>query len=188
VGGADTPIGERLGRVARANAAAEAIVDGARRLTYGELLDRADSLAGDLRRCGIGPRHLVAVALPRSAELVLAVLGIARAGAGYVPVDLAHPPGRRSQILTDAHPRLVVTDGCSIEGVPAGHECLSFSTATATAAVPDPAPVLEPTDPAYVIYTSGSTGRPNGVCVTQHNAARLFTTTEALFGFGAEDV
>ncbi len=179
-------LGDRLERIARVRGDAIAVVDGQRRMSYRELLLRADALAWELQARKIGPRDLVGVALPRSAELVVAVVGVVRAGAAYVPIDLSHPAERRALILSDAHPRLVVTDGSRIDGVPSGIEILPLPHEARDRI--DPRPRDSADDPAYVIYTSGSTGQPNGVCVTQRNAARLFTAAEPLFGFGADDV
>ena len=183
---AGVPLGKRFESVARAHGDAVAVVDGARRISYRELLERADAIAAELQARGIGPRNLVGVALPRSIDLVVAVVGVTRAGAAYVPIDLSHPAERRALILSDAHPRVVVTDGSSLEGVPGGTEVLAVPDAVARAKAPFAVPAGS--DPAYVIYTSGSTGVPNGVSVTQHNAARLFTAAEPLFGFGPDDV
>ncbi len=176
----------RLQRVAMERAGAVALVDGHRRVTYREMLARADALAAELRRRRIGPGDLVAVALPRSVEQVIAVVGVVRAGAAYVPLDLSHPGERRAGMLADAQPRCVVVsrDG-SVDGL-AGHDVLELPEPCGDVAAQ---PVLPgPTDPAYVIYTSGSTGRPKGVVVTHHNVSRLFATTERLFAFGPEDV
>src|SRR6516162_10250491 len=110
-------LGDRLEETARVREDADAIVDGQRRMSYRELLLRADALARELEARGIGPRDLVGVALPRSAELVVAVVGVVRAGAAYVPIDVNHPAARRALILSDANPKLVVTDGGRIEGI-----------------------------------------------------------------------
>ncbi len=179
-------LAERFEAMARAQGDAIALVDGVRCVTYRELLLRADALAAVLQARGIGPGSLVGVALPRSAELVIAVVGVCRAGAAYVPIDLAHPAQRRALILADSTPRAVITDGTALEGLPPGAEILSLPAESAAEAQPRPRPAAE--DPAYVIYTSGSTGQPNGVLVTQRNVARLFTATEPLFAFGPGDV
>jgi amino acid adenylation domain-containing protein len=162
-----------------------ALVDGSRRFTYRELLRRAGALTAALKARGIGPGDRVGVALPRSAEMVMAVVGIVRSGAAYVPVDLLHPPDWRALILADARPRLVVSDGAA-PGIPADIESLQLPDAGEG----DPRPALIPSenDAAYLIYTSGSTGRPNGVRVTQRNVARLFTVTQPLYDFTPSDV
>ena len=180
-------LGERLEAVAHVREDAIAIVDGLRLISYRELLLRADALARELAAREIGPRDLVGVALPRSAELVIAVVGIVRAGAGYVPIDLNHPAERRAFILSDARPKLVVTEGASIEGIPPGIEILQLPRGCAGRDWLNGGGQSSE-DPAYVIYTSGSTGQPKGVVVTQRNAARLFTIAEPLFKFGANDV
>ena len=111
-------LGDRLEAVARVRNDAIAIVDGQRQISYRGLLLRADALAYELHARGIGPGDLVGMALPRSAEMVIAVVGIVRAGAAYVPIDLNQPAERRALILSDAHPKLVVTEGEDFEGIP----------------------------------------------------------------------
>ena len=179
-------LGDRLEAVARIHEDAIAVVDGQRRMSYRELLLRADALARELEARGIGPRDLVGIALPRSAELVVAVVGVVRAGAAYVPIDVNQPAERCALILSDAHPKLVVTEGAQFDGIPLGIEVLRLPQYVPETIERRRRPVLE--DPVYVIYTSGSTGQPKGVVVTQRNAARLFTITEPLFKFDANDV
>ena len=163
-----------------------AIVDGQHRLSYRELFDRADALVAELVARRIGPGDLVGVALPRSAELVVALVGIVRAGAAYVPVDLSQPAERRNLILSDACPQLVVTGLTPLDGLPADTAVLALPQHLPAGLEARPRP--SPSDPAYVIYTSGSTGRPKGVVVTQENVARLFAVTQRHFNFGASDV
>jgi len=179
-------LGDRLEAVARARGDAIAIVDGQRRMSYRELLLRADALARELEARGIGPRDLVGVALPRSAELVVAVVGVVRAGAAYVPIDLNQPAARRALILSDAQPKGVVTDGGGGDGIPSEINVLRLPQYFPEAIERRRRPKLE--DPVYVIYTSGSTGQPKGVVVTQRNVARLFTIAEPLFKFDSNDV
>nr|WBO76410.1 amino acid adenylation domain-containing protein [Streptomyces sp. SBE_14.2] len=126
---------------------APALVFGAERLTYAELDSRVEHTARVLAGRGVGPEDTVAVALPRSVELIVALLAVHRAGAAYLPLDPGLPPERIAFTLDDARPAYTIQDGLpdGPEGeLPTGHNPLS---------------------PAYVIYTSGSTGRPKGVVV-----------------------
>ncbi len=172
--------------VARIREDAVAIIDDQRRMSYRELLLRADALARELEARGIGPRDRVGVALPRSAELIVAVVGIVRAGAAYVPIDLNHPAQRRAVILSNARPKIVVTEAAQVDGIPPGIEVLGLPQDVPEGIGRRRRPELE--DPAYVIYTSGSTGQPKGVVVTQRNIARLFTAAGPLFKFDANEV
>ncbi|MEV0132074.1 amino acid adenylation domain-containing protein [Dactylosporangium sp. NPDC050688] len=145
----DTVVDRFLARAA-ADPDAEAVVCGDRRVSYGELAAAAAGLAGRLRRQGIGPGTLVGIALPRTAELLVAVLGVLETGAAYLPLDPSYPAERIAFIRDDAGAATVLTAAdVSLDG-------------TGDAA-PDEAP--SPDDVAYVIYTSGSTGRPKGVAV-----------------------
>ncbi|WP_159051828.1 non-ribosomal peptide synthetase, partial [Streptomyces niveiscabiei] len=158
---------------ARDHADALAVVAGADRLTYGELNARANRLAHWLIERGVGAEDFVALALPRSADLVVAVLGVLKSGAAYLPLDPDYPAARREFMVEDTQPALVLDDlGVVGEGYPDT----------------DPGVRISPDHPAYVIYTSGSTGRPKGVVVPHGNVVRLFRATDQWFGFGPDDV
>ncbi|MEV0759110.1 non-ribosomal peptide synthase/polyketide synthase [Nocardia sp. NPDC050435] len=143
-------------------------------LTYAELAGRAERLARELLSRGAGPDRLVAVALPRSADLIVALLGVLRAGAGYLPIDPGYPADRLSFILGDAEPLVVVTDCATTEVLPADAPRLLLETGSAASDFgPGDFGRPRPQDVAYVIYTSGSTGVPKGVGITQGNLANL---------------
>ena len=130
--------------------------DGGRRTgTYGELDALANRLAHDLIGRGVGPERTVALALPRSVELVVAELAVAKVGGASLPVDPDHPAERRTLMLSDAAPAAVIDDPARIRP----------ATGPDTLPATGPARPLHAEHPAYVIYTSGSTGRPKGVLV-----------------------
>ncbi|MBO0884281.1 MAG: AMP-binding protein, partial [Mycobacterium sp.] len=148
---------------------AVAVLDGTETVTYAALSARVNRLARVLIACGVGPEALVAVAVPRSVDMVVSVLAVLTAGGGYVPIDLDYPAARISQTLAAARPICVIGD---IEAVVAGRwEVLDprlVDIAVSDSAISDAdrlAP-LRPTNICDVIYTSGSTGEPKGVAVT----------------------
>ncbi|MEV0536298.1 non-ribosomal peptide synthase/polyketide synthase [Kitasatospora sp. NPDC050463] len=160
----------------RATPDAVALVCGDVSLTYAELDARANRLAHALIERGAGPERLAAVALPRSAELVVAILAVLKTGAAYVPVDPEYPTARIAYLLDDAQPALVVTDSRSEDRLPAGGpvDRLVLDTDDLNGQPDtDPMIAIDPGHPAYVIYTSGSTGRPKGVAPTHGGLLNL---------------
>ncbi|MFI7545005.1 amino acid adenylation domain-containing protein, partial [Actinoplanes sp. NPDC049599] len=154
-----------VARQAAATPDALAVIGGDTRLTYRELDQRASRLAASLRAHGAHPETLVAVALPRSADLAVALLGVLASGAGFLPIDPAHPAERINAVLADARPVLLLTEHGIRAGLPpAGTPTLLLSdTELSTPTDSHPA---RPGNVAYVMYTSGSTGTPKGVQIT----------------------
>ena len=162
-----------------------ALVCGAVVLSFGELAGRVNRVARWLIGAGAGPGDPVAVLVPRSAESVVALLGVLAAGAMYVPVDVSYPAERVRFMLADAAPPVVITttDLAGQAGLAAGARLLVLDSAQAEAELAglSDGPVdagerrgaLAPSDAAYMIYTSGSTGRPKGVVVTHESLASL---------------
>ncbi|MEV7187574.1 amino acid adenylation domain-containing protein [Kitasatospora sp. NPDC093102] len=151
---------------------AVALVCGDTVLTFAELNARANRLAHHLIGEGVGPESVVALALPRSARSVIAILAVLKAGGAYLPLDADHPADRTADTLADAAPALVLTDGGwpkpeALAGVP------TLDVAEATGPDTDPAPRASADNAAYLIYTSGSTGRPKGVVVPHGSIAAL---------------
>ncbi|MFK0026656.1 condensation domain-containing protein, partial [Streptomyces sp. NPDC090798] len=156
-----------------------AVVSGGVELSYAELNDRANRLARQLVGYGAGPERLVAVALPRSADLVVALLAVLKSGAGYVPVDPDYPADRIAYVLADAEPVLVITNTETSPDLPEGEglgvprvllddaEVVRALCGSGTSDLVDADRLssVVSAHPAYVIYTSGSTGRPKGVVV-----------------------
>jgi amino acid adenylation domain-containing protein len=161
-------------------------------MTYGELDRRTNQLARHLRRLGVGPETLVGLYLERSPELVVAIVGILKTGAAYVPLDPSYPAERLELILRDTGSPVLITQGSLLSDLPAGRWrtlCLDHESETLRRV--SAAPLVHRSLPdhlAYVIYTSGSTGRPKGVLITHANACRLFAASRPRFGFGEADV
>ncbi|WP_030677526.1 non-ribosomal peptide synthetase [Streptomyces sp. NRRL B-1347] len=158
-----------------------AVRDGQRCLTFGELADRSARLAAVLAGHGVRRGTLVGVRLPRSVDLVVALLAVWRAGGAYVPLDPGYPAERLAHMTQDADLRLVVTDRPD----PTPHPGVRPVTVDerpqgpgedAADRLPEPTPTAD--DPAYVIYTSGSTGRPKGVVVSRGGVAHLIAALE----------
>ncbi|GLY85077.1 hypothetical protein Airi02_030060 [Actinoallomurus iriomotensis] len=163
-------------QVARAPGAV-AVSAGDAEVSYAELDARANRLAHFLRSQGVGAESVVGVCLPRGIELVVAVLGVWKAGAAYVPIDPDQPVDRIAFVQADSGAVLTLTDEEMLEDLPAGrHRLVAVDdtlTAMRLAAMPGHAPRIpaSPDRAAYVIYTSGSTGRPKGVLVSQRSVA-----------------
>ncbi|WP_185993074.1 AMP-binding protein, partial [Streptomyces sp. 130] len=156
---------------------APALVCDGGRFTYAELDARANRLARHLISFGVGPEDFVAVYLPRTADLVIALLAVTKAGAAYVGLDPAYPSERGEFMVADSRPSVVVTASGVLGTLPGGDilRVVVDDPATREAVAALPAhPVadgertcpLTPARPAYVFYTSGSTGRPKGVVGT----------------------
>ncbi|MFJ9543719.1 amino acid adenylation domain-containing protein [Streptomyces sp. NPDC101225] len=165
---------ELFERQAAATPDAPALVCAGRTLTYRQLEERANAVAWRLIRRGAGPEDLVALALPRTEDLVAGLLGILKSGAGYVPLDPRHLQGRAESVLGQAAPRFAVTDTATWQRLPA-HPLTPLLTDQPDAGpkTPDRAPAdADRTAPlradhlAYVMYTSGSTGTPKGAALT----------------------
>src|SRR6266699_1048042 len=170
---------------------AVAVVSGAEEVSYGELDERAEALAGRLRMLGVGAEVVVGVLLERSVELVVALLGVLKAGGAYLPLDLAYPAERLGFMLADAGAPLLLTQTELRERGPAQAGvrviCLDSDEEEGASelgaegrvkAIAAPAGEVRGANLAYVMYTSGSTGQPKGVCVPQRAIARLVLNTD----------
>ncbi|MCI1154646.1 enterobactin synthase subunit F [Stenotrophomonas maltophilia] len=164
---------------------APALVFGDAALDYATLEARSFALAAQLRAMDVGPGSVVAVALPRSLELVIALVAVLRAGAAYLPLDLAHPDERLARIFASAQPVCVLAAAdvsARMAGVPvlAPEQWTALSFAAPWA---DPAP----DDAAYVIYTSGSTGEPKGVVIEHRAIVNRLLWMREHYGIRADD-
>jgi amino acid adenylation domain-containing protein len=152
---------------------AVAVRAGAVRVSYAELDRWSDAVAGRLAGAGVVRGDRVGVCLRRSPELIAALLGVLKAGAGYVPVDAADPAPRLAGTFDDAELTVVLVDAPGAAAV-APHPVLPLPVGRVPPAAPEPLPVrLTGTDLAYLMYTSGSTGRPKAVVVEHHSIVNL---------------
>jgi len=185
---ADRTVAERLAAVAAATPHETALVCGDERLTFGELDARIDSIARLLRAGGAGPERVVALALPRSPDLVAALFAVMRTGAAYLPLDLELPPARLSAMVADARPLCVVTTATDDPGL--GVPALRLDDPGVDAELAglpalDEVPGFAPgtpgrlDHPAYLMFTSGSTGTPKGVLVPHRGLANMLAHSEA---------
>lgn len=159
-------------------------------LTYAELNARANRLAHHLRSLGAGNGELVGVWLERGPDMVVAVLGILKAGAAYVPLDPAFPKDRIDYMMEDAELRVVVTQSALAGGLPQGVQGVSLDADAATLSALSPLdlmPISGASDLAYVIYTSGSTGRPKGVMLEHRSVVNFLLSMHRQPGISASD-
>ncbi|MFJ4594491.1 amino acid adenylation domain-containing protein [Kitasatospora sp. NPDC088861] len=172
---------------ARAAATPEAValVHAGTALTFAELNARANRLAHRLIAAGVAPGSVVALALPRSAETVVGLLAVLKAGGAYLPLDAEYPAERTAHMLADAAPALVLTDArWPLPELLAALPVLDVTDEPGPAQ--DPRPRLHAADAAYVIHTSGSTGRPKGVLVPHRSLAALLAGHRATMIADAE--
>ncbi|MFC7830979.1 amino acid adenylation domain-containing protein, partial [Streptomyces sp. NPDC057375] len=167
----DLTLPELFERQVASSPDAVAVVCGGEEVSYGELNARVNRLARHLVGLGVGPERLVALALPRSVDLVVAMLAVLKAGGAYLPIDPSYPSHRLEHILNQADLRLIISDSSTVNVIPANQvEALLLDRHTlCDPDLPDQTEQHAAQNLAYVMYTSGSTGTPKGVAVTHHN-------------------
>ena len=181
---------------AQADRAPEAVAveDEAGSVTYAGLERRANQLAHYLRRLGVGPEVRVGLAVDRSREMMVGLLGTLKAGGAYLPLDPSYPPERLAFMLEDSGVRIVLTQERLAASLPAGSgEVLlrldsDWEGTAGLEAASRPAPWAGPKNLAYTIYTSGSTGRPKGVLLEHAAVVNFLSAMSVRPGLGAEDV
>ncbi|MFE3515085.1 amino acid adenylation domain-containing protein [Streptomyces sp. NPDC059166] len=189
------PVHELYAARASAQPGHPALIFGEQSLSYAELEERANQLAHELVTLGTGPGDLVALLLPRSAEMVVALLAVLKAGAAYLPIDAAYPQDRIAYMLDDARPALALTMAaesarlgtCEVPRLLLDDSGVRAAVAARPARALTDADRTRPLtvrDPAYVIYTSGSTGRPKGVVVEHRTVAVMVADQGPRMGIG----
>ena len=157
-------------------------------LSYAELDAQADEVAALLRSKGARPGSLIALYMTKSCRLFVGLLGILKAGAGYVPLDTKFPVGRILAILEDAEAKIVLSDDKTAKSLPSHLDIVNLDVPLASAAVGLPA--AEPptsNDICYVIYTSGSTGKPKGVVIEHRNAVNFVEALHKVYQLDQND-
>ncbi|MBD0378729.1 non-ribosomal peptide synthetase [Paenibacillus sedimenti] len=157
-----------------------AVVCADQKLTYRELNDRANYLASELRKQGVGPDTVVGLLADRSLELMIGLMGILKAGGAYLLLDLELPEERLKFMLEDSGSRIVLTQSHLRRKAQAtfAENVIDLDNATAGGHEENLEPQSGPRDLAYVIYTSGSTGKPKGVLIEQRSVVRLVKETD----------
>lgn len=163
---------------------AVAVRSDAETLTYRQLNARANGIAASLKGRGVRPGNFVGVCLPRSTELVAALLGILKAGAAFVPLDANYPKARLEYLFHDSRVRLLITDSRHARIAPAGMDLMFLGKEELTEFIAERVPAVSP---AYVMYTSGSTGDPKGVVVPHRAIVRLVKNND-FASFSAKEV
>jgi amino acid adenylation domain-containing protein/non-ribosomal peptide synthase protein (TIGR01720 family) len=166
-----------------------AVLSGDGRLTYRELNRRANRLAHYLRKQGIGPETIVGIAVERSLEMIVGILGIWKAGAAYAPFDPSYPKDRLAFMIRDSQTTLLLTQRKWLPELPSGVRtiCVDMSPeADITQGESDENPSVDhaPENLAYLIYTSGSTGQPKGVLIQHDSCVDHCCTIIDLYGHG----
>lgn len=159
-------------------------------LSYAELNQQANQLAHHLIAQGIGIGTRVAICAERTPALLVAILGVLKSGAAYVPIDPDYPPERLAYLLTDAQVALLLTQRHLVAQLPDGdwpYLLLDQAATLATMPVSNPTSPVTPTDPAYLIYTSGSTGQPKGVVVPHAGVANTVRAIARTVELGPAD-
>ncbi|MFB7355013.1 non-ribosomal peptide synthetase [Streptomyces gardneri] len=186
----DVTVHELFARQAARTPEAVAITCEGARLTYGELNARANRLAHHLIDLGIKAEDLVTVCVDRGPELIVALLGVMKAGAAYVPLDPEYPAARLEFMLSDTRAPLVVTQAHLADRLPeAAARVLLDTNGPTIAARPatDPAQRSGPDDLAYIIYTSGSTGTPKGVMIQHRSMSNRLQEMRSRYGITDAD-
>jgi len=168
-----------------------AVVFEDQQLSYRELNQHANQLAHHLRSVGVGPETLVGLYLEPSVQMVVAILGVLKAGGAYLPLDPAYPKERLAFMLEDAQVPVLLTEAKISSELPP-HRAVEIRLDTDWSKIAgepthNPSCQVRAENLAYVIYTSGSTGKPKGVMVTHANVVRLFAATDHWFSFGPSD-
>ncbi|MFG2169734.1 amino acid adenylation domain-containing protein, partial [Micromonospora chersina] len=163
-----------------------AIVFGDGTVSYRDLDERANQLAHRLIELGAGPERVVALHLDRGPEMAVAMLGVLKAGAAYLPMDTGYPADRLRFMLTDSGADILVHDRTAVGDVP--HRLAIGDPSVTAAPRTGPEVTVRPDQAAYVVYTSGSTGRPKGVVVTHRNLASAVGAQRRDLGMTSDDV
>lgn len=187
---------ELLAAAVERNPDSTALVCGAASLSYRELDARSSALARVLVQLGVEVDGFVGVALPRSADSVTSVWGVAKSGGAFVPLDPGYPPERLERMVADSGVRIGVTVAEFVSVLPTtvhwivlddpGVEELLASVSREPVAAVDRVGRLRPESAAYVVYTSGSTGVPKGVVLTQAGLANFSAEQRDRYGLTAE--
>ncbi len=189
----DLPAGDTLVSLfetqVEASPEAIALESAGQALSYAELNRRANRLAHRLRALGVGRDARVGVCMPRTAELVIALMGVLKAGGAYVPIDPDYPEPRIRYMLEDTAAPVLLTQTAMRERLAGRAATLLFvdKVDDTGLAEDDPPHIAGPDDLAYVIYTSGSTGRPKGVMISHAAICNHMHWMRATFGFDISD-
>jgi amino acid adenylation domain-containing protein len=187
--GPEPLVHERFAEQARRRPWATAMVTPEGRLTYGELYERSQRLAGQLRELGVGPEVLVAVCASRALTRLVGLVAVLAAGGAYVPLDPTYPAERSAYILADTRAPVLLTEGSLAGRLPAAGAtivCLEDDGPATAEPLPRAGGAVAE-NLAYVVYTSGSTGRPKGVAVSHAGLANITCWHRDYYGLGPED-
>ena len=162
-------------------------------ISYQSLNERANQLAHYLIKEGVGQESLIGICINRSVNMIVAILGVIKSGAAYVPIDPTYPEDRINYILKDSACKYVLTNQKSKAVLAEASNTQVISLDETAAAIKKQSSnnlslEISPSNLLYVIYTSGTTGKPKGVLLEHENLVRLFVNEQALFDFNEKDV